>query len=365
MFLLAAPLAVLTWAIVDRPNARRVGGAALAAAALAIGLVLLIDGAFFNPRGFAARLAFLSGPASRDYATYAATATGRYSALVDTVRAFAWHYPSVLAPFVALGVVLAVGGAARTRRATTVVAACVPALVAASFTVAFNLVALRVEHRFTLPQALALAVYGGIALERLASAFDVRARWGSGARAVGGSLSAAALASAAWGAVHLDANLLDDPRYDAERWLRDHARAGDVIEVHGLSVYMIRFPEAARVERVGPTPLDRRNPMAGVTEVQASLSDIGRRRPRFVVANECFASFFRGWATGGPDGRIEPASMRRDDADADATNFFRALFEGRLPYRMVHESTIASSLFPRIGIHASVGCPMFVFERVD
>ncbi|MCL2450061.1 MAG: hypothetical protein FWD17_14025, partial [Polyangiaceae bacterium] len=125
MFVLAAPIAVVAWALVDRANAPRITRVALGAAALAIGLVLVIDGAVVNPRGFAARLAFLSGPASRDYATYAATAAGRETALGDTVRAFVWHYPWVVAPFVVIGGAAALAGAARRRRATAVVAACV------------------------------------------------------------------------------------------------------------------------------------------------------------------------------------------------------------------------------------------------
>lgn len=360
MFLVAAPVGVVLWAVVDRANARRIGTSAAIGVAIASGLVLVIDGALFNPRGFAARLAFLSGPASRDYATYAATAVGRESALADTVRAFTWHYPLAIAPFVALGFALTLGAAIRSWSGVRVASASVPALVAISFTLAFNLVALRVEHRFTLPQMLAIAVYGGVGLERVASAFD----WGA-ARVVGSAVAAGALASATWGAVNIDANLLEDPRYDAEGWLRDHLRPGDVTEVHGLTVYLMRFPAGADVVRVGPTPVGGRNPLAGVREVQAPLSAIGDRRPRFVVVNECFAGFFRGWARGGPDGRIVPTSMRRDDANEDATAFFRGLFDGHLPYRLVHEARIRSTVFPPIGMHGSVGCPMFIFERND
>jgi hypothetical protein len=349
--------------LVDRAIARRALRSALEAVAVAAGLVLLLDGAIFNPTGFRARLAFLAGPASRDYATYAATVRGRESVVDDVVRAFSWHYPDFLAPFAVLGLLLAIAGATRApARASRVVAAAIPAMVAASFTFAFNLVALRVEERFTMPQMLAAAVYAGIGLERVASAFDVRV-WL--ARALGSAIAGALLVAAVWRSVALDANLLADPRYDAEAWLRSNVRPGDDIEVHGLSVYLIRFPPGARVSRVGPTPIERRNPMAGVTEVQAPLSAIDARRPRYVVANECFAGFFRGWARGGPDGRIEPTSMRRDDDDTDATTFFRALFDGRLPYRLVHESRFVSPLFPRIFLHGSVGCPVFVFERAD
>jgi hypothetical protein len=374
MFLFAAPVAILAWLAVDRPNAdevvvvagakrRRIARAAITGAAVTAGLVLLIDGAFFNPRGFKARLAFLSGPASRDYATYSADAVGRTTALFDTVRAFTWHYPLVVAPLVVVGAAFTLGAAARSRRGpTAIVAACVPLLVALSFTLAFNLVALRVEQRFTLPQMLALAVYGGVGLERLGAAFGARAVW---ARGAGVAAAAAVLATAILGSVNVDANLLDDPRYDAERWLREHVRPGDVVETHGLSVYMIRFPEGARVERVGPSPVDKRNPMAGVTEVQGPLSTIADRRPRFDVENQCFAGFFLGFSGGAADGRIEPTSIRRDDANADATAFYRGLFGGRLPYRLAHESRIRSTVFPNVDIHASVGCPMYVFERID
>jgi hypothetical protein len=362
MFLLSLPLTVAVWALVEPSDARRVLRDGAIGAATAVGVVLVVDGAVFNPHGFRARLAFLSGPASRDYATYAANAVGRESALLDTARAFGWHYPWAVALFIAFGVCVALAAALRSSRRTAFVAACIPGLVAISFTLAFNLVALRVEQRFTLPQMLALAVYGGVGLERVASVLDAPSRW---MRAVGTLVAASVLGTSIWESVHLDANLLGDPRYDAERWIRDHARDDDVIEVHGLSVYQIRFRPGSRVVRVGPSPVDKRNPMAGVAEVQARLSDIADRRPRFVVANECFAGFYRGWARGGPDGRIVPTSMRRDDADADATRFFRGLFEGRLRYRLVHESRIASDVFPRVDLHASVGCPIFVFERED
>jgi hypothetical protein len=133
--------------------------------------------------------------------------------------------------------------------------------------------------------------------------------------------------------------------------------------VHGLNVYLLRFWPGARVARVDPSPPARRNPMPGVTEVQAPLSRIADRNPRFVVANECYV--WRYWARtlGGNEGRIVPATQREDAENSDATAFFQGLFEHRSSYSLAHESRVTSTLFPRVQMHASLGCPVFVFER--
>lgn len=358
MFLLAVPVSVVWWAARDRANARPVAVAVLHGVLWALGVVLLVDGALVNPRGFAARVAFLSGSASKDYALYSNDAPGRLSAMVDIGRAFGRHYPWVAAPVVALGVAAAFM-AGRRRGPTGVVAASVPLLVAASFTACFNLVALRVEDRFMLPQMVALAVYGGLGLERLWSAFGARAiAW----TVLGRGAAIAVLGAAAWHAIRIDVNMLDDPRYDAERWLQAHAGPGDLIEVHGLSVYLLRFWPGARVARVASSPLEGRNPMAGVLEVQAPLSAIEARRPRFVVENGCFASHYLG-NVGGAEGRIVPASLRRDEVDDDATAFFHGLFAHRLRYHLAHESRPTHAVFEPVNLHASLGCPVYLFER--
>jgi hypothetical protein len=243
------------------------------------------------------------------------------------------------------------------------VAGLVPLALAVSFTLAFNMTARRVEERFTLPQALAGAFYAGFALERVWSALGSAA---PAARWLGRSAAASLLGAGAWLAVQVDATILQEPRYDAERWLREHAREGDAIETHGLNVYLARFPTGAgapKVVRVDPSPTDKRNPMPGVEEVQARLSAIGERRPRFVVVSECYVWRFMERDLGGSEGRIVPTTQRQSATDADATAFFQGLFRGRLGYHLARESRIRSERFPRYGLHASLGCPMFVFER--
>jgi hypothetical protein len=361
MFLVSAPLAVGAWVAAERLASRPIGPIARQAAlgvGLAAALLLLVDGALVNPSGFRARLAFLSGTASQDYATYSRDAVGRWLALVDTARGLKVHYPPVVAGvLVGVGLCAAVGSARRAGGGR--IAALVPLAVALSFTIAFNLVARRVEDRFTLPQALALSVYGGLGLERVWAAFGL----GGVARGVGRAAAAAMAALAVWGAVRVDAMFFEEPRYEAEEWLRAHAGSDDVIEVHGLNVYLLRFWPGARVVRVDPSSPDRRNPMPGVTEVQAPLSRIAERNPRLVVVNECYV--WRYWARnlGGSEGRIVPVTQREDAENADATAFFRGLFDHRLGYSLAYESRVTSEIFPRVHVHASLGCPVFVFER--
>jgi hypothetical protein len=360
MFLVSAPLVVVAWLAADREARKAIAREALVAAGLAAAIVLVVDGAVTNPSGFRARIGFLSGSASQDYATYSRDAAGRWLALLDTARALKVHYPPLPASIVVvIGIATAIVTARRAGRRAAIAAA-FPLAVAASFTLAFNMVARRVEERFTLPQALAFAVYGGLGLERVAAAFGQR--WAA-ARWTGRVAAAAIVALAAWGAVRIDAMFFEDPRYDAEAWLREHAGADDGIEEHGLNVYLLRFWPGAHVTRVDPSPATRRNPMPGVTEVQAPLAHVVDRGPRFVVVNECYAWRYLERDLGGNEGRIVPRTQQEDAENADATALFQGLFHHRFPYSLAHESRVTSTLFPRIHMHASLGCPVFVFER--
>ena len=361
IFLGGAPAAVVGWMAVDRARARRIATSAARGALIAAAIVLFVDDALLNPRGFVLRLGFLSGSASRDYAMYSADLAGRASALADMGAAFGQHYPWAVLPVAVLGAGVALTHAWSARRAGggPLIAAALPLLVAASFTAFFNLVALRVEHRFMLPQILSAALYGGLGLERLGGALGRREGW---ARGLGVAAVAAVLTPALWKATGIDANLLADARYDAEAWLKAHARSGDAIEMHGLSVYAIRFWPGAHVARVGEGPTQGRNPLPGVIEVQDRLSRVDERRPRFVVDNSCYAGHYLGTREASA-GRIVQASLRRDDADEDATTFFRGLFDHRFRYRLAHESRMTSALFEPVDLHASLGCKVWVFER--
>lgn len=378
VFLVAVPLTLGAWLLAD-PSVRRrfttLARAIVRAALTGGALLLVVDGALTNPSGFRKRLAFLAGSASQDFAQYSKDASGRWLALVDTVRAFQLHYPPLLGAFVVLGFVRALV-LARRRGGRAVVVALLPLFLALSFTLCFNLVARRVEERFTLPQVLFTSVYAGLGVEALWSlGGHVAARWGVGggaARALGLLTRIAAVASllpALWRAMAVDASLVDEPRYGTETFLEEHVKEGDTIEVHGLNTYLPRFPARARVARVGPTPTSARGPLPGVTEVQAPLLDVRARDPKWIVACGCYTwRFFER-----PDvdfdarsGRVVPSTQRADNADPDGTAFFRGLFAMRLGYHLVHDTAdVPPSIFPLVKLHASLGCRTFTFLRDD
>mgnify|MGYP000864625549 CR=1 FL=1 len=359
MFVLAVPLIVAAWIAFDtraRSDPKRILRHMLVATALATLLLLLVDGAVFNPSGFRARVHFLTGSASQDYAAYTRDAAGRLSVLVDTVIEFRRHYPPIAGVFVGIGFVVALVRARSTGR-SAFVAALVPLVVAVSFTLLFNMAARRVEERFTLPQMLGAAVYAGIGLEWVWTLHGMAVlRWSTRIATV------AILVLSAWECARIDTTLLAEPRYGTERFLEANA-AGQTVEVHGINVYLPRFPKDAKVTRVGPSDPARRGPIPGVEEVEARLSAIEERKPRFIVVSECYVWRYLGRSARGRDGHVVPSTQGRDANDVDATSFFQSLFRFELPYRLAREDRVENHWFPRAELHASLGCPMYVFER--
>ncbi len=351
---LALTLASDAWA---RAHLRAIGRQAAWAAGLGTALLLAIDGALVNPTGFAARIRYLAGPASQPYGYYSADAWGRLLVVVDSVKHFGQAYPWLFAPLAAAGGILALGARDPARRA----AGLVPIAAIVSFTLFFNVPAGRTEHRFLLPQMVLWAVYAGIAMDR---ALDVPSL---GARLAIRTGLVATFAWALFRCVDVDVNLLLDPRYDAEAWLRAHVSPGDTLEVHGHNVYMPRLPPQAVVSRVGREPLATRSPLPGVTEEQAPLSDVGERAPRWIVVSEGWAGHVLSDARPlpGASGRIFAQTEIASATDADATSFLRGLFDGRLGYSVVHVSTWTSRTWPRLDIHGSVAPTVWIFERVE
>lgn len=374
MFALALPTAILAWvAIGPRSESKARLRDAFFAGALGLALLLVVDGALFNPSGFRARIAFLSGSASQDFATYSKDFGGRVQVVKDTFTAIDFHYPRLVFLLAAVGLFVAIRQTAKGEgRAARILGAVVPLLCAISFTVFFNLTARRVEERFTLPQMLVVGMYAGRGLGFLWDAapegLPTLLRW------IARLVVALPLGPALYACLRVDATLLAEPRYTAEKWLAENAAQGDVVEVHGLNVYLMR-PRAlgsrAKVVRVDTTPADRRNPMPGIVEVQAKLSDVRGRSPRFVAVNDCYVWRYLRLAhldlprdVQHGSGRILPRTQDRDASDADATFFFNELFEGRLGYHLATIARIPSdALFPRYELHASLGCPVRIFER--
>lgn len=354
---LSLPVIVAAW-LSSRPRGARaeVIREGLVSAAIGVGLVLLLDAALFNPTGFAARVRFLTGPASQDFAQHSRDWTGRLSALEDAITFFPNHYPLALAPLLAAGFVIAMKGNEGRRR----LVALVPALAIVSFTVTFNCVARRVEERFMMPQMQLCAVYaGGIAVlvekMRASSRALGIAMWLAGAVciALGLRLSSCVIAT-----------MLGDARYDAERFIRDHIDRDETIEVYGGNVYLPRFPEGASVQRIGTDPTRARNPMPGVVEKQDRLGAIDERRPRWVVVSMGYAWRYLQEARGPVDGRVLPEIQRIGLQDEDTTNHVRSLFAERAGYAIAHVSHYeGTALLPRRPLHASLATDVFIFER--
>jgi len=367
LFLLGGPLALsLAFATGALTRAQLRAGVKEAAIAAVIGatILLAVDGAIVNPSGFIARARFLAGPATGPFAYYSADGMGRTLALLDTIRLFDQHYPLAFAPLVIVGLARAATLPSRSARA----AGLVPVCAAASFTLLFNCVARRTEQRFLLPQMTLWAAYAGIgvdALLEIPSRVGRSPHTGTGRRRIVAAGCAAAFAWALFRCADMDANLILDPRYEAEGWLRQNVAPGDLLEVHGKSVYLLRAPPQAHVVRVGPEPVDGRNPVYGAEERQDALGNLAARTPRWIVVSAAYAGRYlteahqRQAATG----RVDPATEVKASADDDATRFFRSLLAERLGYRIAHVSTWTSKLWPRVDIHGSVAPEIWIFER--
>jgi hypothetical protein len=355
LFLLSLPAFMLLWFATDawpRAHGRQLALTLLPAGAMALMLVLLVDGAITNPHGFVRRLAFLAGPASQDYVEYLHGPAGWLALLGDVGRYFAQGYGVAPLTLVVLGVaacVLRSRGAAR-------IASLLPLFAIISFTLCFNFAALRSDDRFLLPQSVLACIYIGIAAELLAFAAS---GW---MRVAGRCVLALVGLFALHQAIAINAAMLFDPRYDAEHWMAAHVRPGDAIETYGQNCFLPRFPRDARVMRVGQGSLKLRNPLPGVTEVQDAF--IAPRNPRFIVLSVAWARRYLRDAKPLSDGHIYSRLQQADFANTDARQFFGGLVGGARGYRLVHAAR-PSGLWPVVHIHDSLDEPVWIFERVS
>jgi hypothetical protein len=360
LFLLSVPLALGGWLLLDPPARRKAPAVAAhlaAGAAAAAIIVLVVDGALFNPVGFAGRVRFLVGAASQDHATYAANAVGYARVARDAILAFGGSFPWTMAPLVVVGVAAALRAPDRALRA----AGWVPALVALSFTVAFDITARRTEDRFVLPQMLMCGVYAGLGCDALQTWLGPR-RVGALVGVVG--VVAFAFVPAIFGCAAVDAAMVLDPRYDAERWLGANVQPGDRLEVYDNNAHLPRLPSGLVVERVDATPPAGRSPMPGVTEVRDRFSNVAARDPRFVVVSQFWAEKYLFEPQVVTDsGHVLSRQQEATRLDEDSIAYFHALRDGRLGYRLVHVAAPANSFWPIVDIHASLDREIWIYER--
>ena len=358
-FALSVPAALTGWVLDRGPGRRReVLRESLYLVLIVTGLLACLDAAVVNPTGFAARVRYLTGPASQCCAQYSNDWPGRLAALRDAITFLPNHYPTALAPVFGLGIVLGTLQARGRER----IAALVPLLAVLSFTLTFNCVARRIEERFMMPQMQLLAVYGGgavaVTLERGPCARSRALAW----------LVRLGVISCITAGVRLSASvvatMLGDARYDAERYLQENARAGDVVEIYGNNVYLPRFSKDTAVQRTGPGPITARNPMPGIIEKQDLLGNIHERRPRFVVVSTGYAWRFLDESGEADEARVRPPGHALALADVDATSHFRDLFKGRAGYRVAHVAHYQGSyLLPPRPLGATLGSDVWIFER--
>lgn len=353
VFLLSVPVALALWFATERwpraqawPIAKRLSIWTLAALA---GL-LAVDGALTNPGGFLRRLAFLAGPASQDYAQYASGPRGWLALFTDSAAGFTHVWPAAVAGLVVLGIALqgmtwARGPAARS------VASALPVLAALSFTVAFNLVALRSENRFLLPQSVFLAVPAGIG-----AAWLTRVWAGEAATALAGLMALRLCLS-------INAAMIDDPRYDAEHWMADHVQPGETIEAWGLNAFLPRFPASAAVSRLDQKPLQARNPLPGVQEIAGPFDAAGSRKPRFIVVSAFWLTDYLGGAPLPGEGRIVQPVHRAALADAAAQAYVRDLLGGARTYRIAHVAAYQPGIWAAPDGYESLGQAIYILQR--
>ena len=359
VFLLAVPAGLALWFARDawaRAHAKSLLLAGLLWSAVALFALLLIDGVLTNPHGFADRLAFLTGPASRDYAQYEAGPAGWAVLLWDWAAAGPRYYP-------VLFFLLALAGVARVAYRFHLPqqsnpAGFLPLLAVVSFTLAFNFVALRSETRFLLPQSVFLAIYIGIGLDGIACLPRNGLRLGCKILCV----AAAGLAFVRCAGI--SAAFLADPRYDAEKWMAAHVRPGQKVEIYGLNAYLPRFSHGPLLTRVGAKPLKARNPLPGVTEIRAEYRAVAARNPRYLVVPGFWVAAYLDRNLRLPrKGRLVPKVESASQLDVDARNYFGALFAGRLPYRLAHVSGYTAPVGPDVNAYESLAQTVFIFER--
>jgi hypothetical protein len=160
----------------------------------------------------------------------------------------------------------------------------------------------------------------------------------------------------------IGAAFVNDPRYDAEDWMAAHCHRGETVETYGLNAYLPRFPRGATVSRVGPGP--KRNPLPHVVELVQPYGALALRQPHFIVVSAFWVRDYLA-ADASVSGRTVPRVRQSTSADRPARAYFRAFFQGKLPYRMVRQSSYRPGLWPALNEYERLAQTVFIFERTS
>jgi len=210
----------------------------LLAAGIGLALFAVVQNLAWNREGVHAHFALITGPASRDFQEFPNDLAGHAALLGQTWRhvRFTLGTPSFLVCLLGLG-----ASFLPRRRDPLLLALLVPGV---SYYVFFIALVLYGYDRFTLPLGILLSFFGG----RLLS--QGLALGGGTARLA----AAAALTLLAYGlarGVSLDLLMVNDSRYAAEAWLREHAGPQALVGGVGPPEHLPRL-DGLRWRVVGP-----------------------------------------------------------------------------------------------------------------
>jgi hypothetical protein len=305
------------------------------------------SGALVNPSGFALRLRSLLGPASTTWETYPHGLSGTLiltrDALLSAPRFTSW--PLALAAVVGIAIASSQRGLERWR-------ALLPMFAALSFTLFFNYAARRTEARFVLPQAFFLLPYAALTWDHVERA--VRGRF---LRALVLLTSAVALSAAALGVASVDATLLADPRYEAERFLAA-LPTGTHVEAYGGPIFLPRMPPGLVVSRFGIEPVAERQAIPGIVDGVDPVMDPRPRAPEILVlATELSSASAMTESSARPFGIMQYR-------DPVSRAMLRGLADGSLGYRRALRATCVLPWPLRcVEIHGSTAGEVWIYER--
>ena len=349
-WLVPAPLFLVVWPAL-RPQALAAGAQHWRRLATAVPLGALglaaMGGALWNPPGFLERLHTLAGPASQDWRIYPATLAGVAHNVLDIFHDAPdqwWPGPVLL---------LALAGLLAQWRGP--LPRWLPALLGLSFVGGFTLVVGRSGHRFTLPLGFWLASYLGVASAWLTQHWRRGAVHGLQALWLWAMAQALAVEVTQW----------RDARRPVETWLAQLPPHTTVV-VTGATVTQPRWGRKALahldVRRVATTPTDNRNPLPGVTEVQASFAEIAGMHPDVIVFAAPPVDPLAPVEVATQPGRDAsvPAFVRREQADG-SRDFVQDALHNRVPgYETTRVATGLPPWMLALGlrlqdVHSSVG----------
>jgi hypothetical protein len=335
-------LVIVPWLSRKAPPTRP---ALVKAALLSIALYAVVSGAAVNPVGFRRRIAHLFGPASKGMTEYPPDFAGALAMTRDELHKVTdfTSWPIALAALFGVAVAVARGpGLTRARRL-------LPLMASVSFAYFFTLPVRQSEHRYFLAETMFFLPYAGLAFD---AAWE---RWPR-ARTSIAVAGVASLAPAVLGVASMDATLLADPRYEAERFLAG-LPAGTHVEAYGGPIFMPRIPTQLVTVRPGIEPIEERQAIPGVTDIVDPKMDPRPRAPDVIVlATELSteASFApTTWTT-------LPETMQYRDPISHA--MLRGLADGSLGYSRVLRAT-CSLPYPLEcrRIHHSTGGEVWIY----